>query len=329
MRAILVSEFGGPEVMVPAEIDLAPPEADEVRLRVAYAGVNFLDLHHRSGLYPRHLPFVPGREGSGTVVEVGSAVEHLQVGDRVAFAMHDGGTYAEEAVIPAWKVAPVPYGVGLETAAAVMLQGLTALSLVVDEAAVHAGQNVLVHSAASGTGSLVLQVARSRGARVIALVSTPAKAESALLAGASVAGTYPESGFAGWVREQTDNRGVDVIIDAVGGPTFLDDLDSLAIRGRLIAYGRSGGPFPTFNPARLANGCLSITYSRLGYYVADFAAYQAQAGRLFALVESGAVVPRSLSVLPAASAGEAHTALASRTSVGKHVLDLGAGFGAG
>jgi len=326
MKAIVVTEVGGPDVLQAGETELEPPAADQVRVRVAYAGVNFLDLHHRSGTYRRELPFVPGREGSGTVTECGSDVTSLRVGDRVAFAMHEGGTYAEEAVLPAWLAAPVPDSVELSTAAAVMLQGLTAISLVDDEAAVHQGQNVLVHSAAGGTGSLVVQLARHCGARVLALTSTLAKAEAALLAGASVAGVYPEEGFSQWVRDHTDGRGVDVVFGAVGGPTFVDDLNSLAVRGRLILYGRSGGQFPTFDPSRLADGCLSITYSRLSYYVGDHSAYLSHAAKLFDLVSRGVVAPLSVAVLPALSAGAAHAALEARTSIGKHLLDMSEGF---
>jgi NADPH2:quinone reductase len=181
---------------------------------------------------------------------------------------------------------------------------------------------VLVHSAAGGTGSLIVQVARHAGARVLGLASTAEKVTAALRAGASAAGTYPDGGFGGWVREQTDGRGVDVIFDAVGGPTFDDDLDSLAERGRLIVYGRSGGPFPPLDPARLANGCLSLTYSRLSYYTGTFADFQERAAGLFDLVSRGVVAPLELTVLPLAEASVAHAALAARTSLGKHVLDL-------
>jgi NADPH2:quinone reductase len=219
-------------------------------------------------------------------------------------------------------VARVPDDVDLRTAAAVMLQGLTALSLVAVEARVSPGQTVLVHSAAGGTGSLIVQVARHAGARVLGLASTEEKVAAALRVGASAAGTYPEGGFADWVREQTDGRGVDVIFDAVGGPTFADDLDSLAVRGRLIVYGRSGGPFPPLDPARLSDGCLSLTYSRLSYYTGTFADFQERAAGLFDLVSKGAVAPLELTVLPLAEATVAHAALAARTSLGKHVLDL-------
>lgn len=322
MRAIQVTEFGGPEVLRLGEVELRPMGPRDVHVRVAYAGVNFLDIHHRSGAYARSLPFVPGREGSGTVLACGDDVTHLKPGDQVAFAMHDDGTYAQEAVIPAWKVAPLPEGVDLRTAAAVTLQGLAALSLVAEEARVTAGQDVLVHSAAGGTGSLLVQIARHAGARVLGLASTDEKVEEALRVGASVASTYPAGGFAPWVKGQTDGRGVDVVFGAVGGPTFQDDLSSLAVRGRLVIYGRTGGPFPPLDPARLAVGCLSITYSRLSYYVSDFTSLQARAASLFDLVSRGAVAPLKVTVLPLADAPAAHAALSARTSIGKHVLDM-------
>ena len=322
MRAIQVTEFGGPEVLRLNEVELRPMGPSDVHVRVAYAGVNFLDLHHRAGTYARQLPFVPGREGAGTVLAHGDEVTHLGVGDRVAFAMHDDGAYAYEPSIPGWKVAPVPDDVELRTAAAIMLQGLTALSLVVDEARVVKGQEVLVHSAAGGTGSLVAQLARYAGAQVIALVSTPEKVEEAYRVGASVASTYPDVGFAPWVKDQTAGRGVDVIFDAVGGPTFEDNLSSLAPRGRLVIYGRSGGPFPAVDPGRLADACLSITYARLRFYVRDMAAFQRKSSTLFELVSLGAVTPLKVISLPAGDAASAHIAIASRASVGKHVLDM-------
>jgi NADPH2:quinone reductase len=322
MRAVVVREFGGPEVLRLGEIPLRSMSPTDVHIRIAYAGVNFLDLHHRSGVYARPLPFVPGREGAGTVIACGSEVAHLAPGDRVAFAMHDDGAYGEEAVVPSSKVARVPDDVHLSTAAAVMLQGLTALSLAVEEAAVGPGRTVLVHSAAGGTGSLLVQVARHAGARVLALASSTEKVAAALRVGAHAASTYPEGGFAPWVREQTGGHGVDVVFDAVGGPTFHDDLDSLATRGRLVVYGRSGGPFPPLDVARLADGCLTITYARLSYYTSHAAAFQAKAADLFALVSRGAVAPVDLRILPLAAAATAHSALAGRTSMGKHVLEM-------
>lgn len=322
MRAVVVREFGGPEVLQLGEFPLRPMGPTDVHIRIAYAGVNFLDLHHRSGVYPRPLPFVPGREGAGVVIACGDAVTDLAPGDRVAFAMHDDGAYGEEAVVPASKVVRVPGDVELSTAAAVMLQGMTALSLAVDEAALRPGHVALVHSAAGGTGSLLVQLARHAGARVLALASSPEKVAVARRAGADAASTYPGGGFAAWVREQTGGRGADVVFDAVGGPTFHDDLDSLATRGRLIIYGRSGGPFPPLDVARLADGCLTITYARLSYYTSDATSFRATATRLFDLVSRGAVAPVDLRILPLAHAATAHAALAERTSVGKHVLEM-------
>ena len=322
VRAVQVTEFGGPEVLRLSDVALRSMGPSDVHVRVAYAGVNFLDLHHRAGTYVRQLPFVPGREGAGTVLAHGDEVTHLGVGDRVAFAMHDDGAYAYEAVIPAWKVAPVPDDVELRTAAAMLLQGLTALSLVADEARVAKGQEILVHSAAGGTGSLVAQLATHAGARVLALVSTQEKAEEAHRAGVSVASTYPDAGFVSWVKDQTGGRGVDVIFDAVGGPTFEDDLSSLAHRGRLVIYGRSGGPFPALDLGRLADACLSITYARLRFYVGDMGAFQRQSSALFDLISLGVVAPLKVTSLPAGDAASAHIAIASRTSVGKHVLDM-------
>lgn len=320
MRAIVVTEPGGPDVLQLGTFDLEPLGPDDVHVRIAYAGVNFLDTHHRSGTYARPTPFVPGREGSGVVTAVGDAVEHVGVGDRVAFAMHSGGAYAEEAVVPSWKVARVPDEVDLQQAAALMLQGLTALSLVETEAQVGPQHTVLVHSAAGGTGSLVAQVAKQAGARVLGFASTPTKVEAAQSVGIDEASVYPDSGFATWVRERTSGHGVDVIFDAVGGPTFEQDLDSLAERGRLIIYGRTGGAFPDVNPARLADGCLSMTYSRLSYYIQGRDAYQGTATRLMDLAARGAIRPLDIHEYDLGDAARAHEAITSRSTVGKLVL---------
>lgn len=322
MKAIVVRETGEPSVMQVDEHPLGPVGPTDAHVQLAYAGVNFLDTHHRSGIYQRPLPFVPGREGSGVVIATGAEVSHVEPGDRVAFAMHNHGTYAEEAVIPAWKVAPVPDGVELRDAASIMLQGLTALSLVEEEAGIQPGQTVLVHSIAGGTGSLIAQVAVHDGARVLGFASTPEKVEAARATGAHELATYPSPTFDGWVRDHTDGRGADVIFDAVGGPTFAQDLDSLAVRGRLIVYGRTGGAFEAFDPARLADGCLSLTYSRLSFYVSDFETYQARAARLMSLADQGAMRPLKIHEWPLKQAPQAHEALGNRSTIGKHVISV-------
>lgn len=308
--------------MQATEVVPREPGPSQIRVAVAFAGVNFLDIHQLSGRYPRPLPFVPGNEGSGIVRDVGADVVGFVSGDRVAFAMHAGGSYADEVLVESERVAHVPPTVSLKAAAAITLQGVTAICLVEDEGRVEPGDVVLVHSASGGAGAAITQLAREAGARVLGLVSTPEKVGLAKAAGAHVVALYPMSGasYAEWVRSETDGRGARVVFNAVGGDTLGPDLDALARRGHLVVYGQTAGPFPAFSPGRLASSSLTITYSRVSSYIADVGAFAAKAERLFELVSVAAVAAPNLTVLPWRRAADAHVALASRTSLGKMIL---------
>jgi NADPH2:quinone reductase len=322
VTAIYVRAFGDTDVMRIDEVALRRVGPHDVRVRVAYAGVNFVDVHERTGRYPRKLPFVPGREGSGVVLAAGSAVTHVHQGDRVAFVMQDDGSYAEEAVVAADRVVPIPDTVSLSDAAALVLQGITAVTLVEYVARATPDTVALVHSAGSGTASVLVQALKHAGVRVLGLVSTEEKARLATDAGADTVTIYPAHGFARWALDETDGRGADLVFDAVGGPTFEEDLGVLANRGHLIVYGRSGGALPPLDPARLAPKALSLTYARISAHIGSLSELSIRAHRLFDLIAAGHIMARNVSVLSLSDAASAHAALENRASKGKFVLEL-------
>ena len=307
--------------------DLVEPEprADEALVEVAAVGVNFIDTYRRSGVYPMPFPHVPGSEGSGRVVAVGSPGLPVAVGDRVAWA--DGvrsGAYAERAVVAADRLIPVPDRVTDEVAAAVLLQGLTAHYLVDSTFPVRAGQVVLVHAGAGGVGLLLTQLATARGARVLATVSTPQKAELARGAGAEPI-RYDElddltEELPRLVRERSGG-GVHTVFDGVGRATFDASLASLLPRGGLALFGGASGQVPPVDPQRLnAAGSVYLTRPTLGHYVADRAELLRRADELFAAVEAGSLHVRVGVRLPLAQAEEAHRLLEGRATTGKVLL---------
>ena len=220
MRAIRVHQTGGPDVLQLEEIDLPQPGPGEVRVMIRAVGVNFIDIYNRKGQYKNQLPYTPGSEAGGEVHAVGEGVEGLAVGDPVAYAMH-GGAYADFAIVPAWKLVPIPPGVNTMTATAAMLQGMTAHYLSHDTYCIRSGDTVLIHAAAGGTGQLLVQMAKLRGARVIATVSTEAKAALARERGADEVILYTEQEFVAETKRLTNGRGVHAVYDSVGRDTFL------------------------------------------------------------------------------------------------------------
>lgn len=321
MRAIRVTRTGGPEVLRLEEVPPPEPGPGQARVRVAYAGVNFIDVYHRTGLYPLPLPFTPGREGAGVVDAVGEGVDEVRPGDRVAWAM-EGGAYAEYAVVPAWKLVAVPEGVNLRTAAAVMLQGMTAHYLTHSTYPLREGQAALVHAAAGGVGLLLVQIAKRRGARVIGTVSTEEKAALARGAGADEVVLYTRESFREVVRRVTGGRGVDVVYDSVGKTTFDEGLDSLRRRGYMVLFGQSSGPVPPFDPAVLhRKGSLFLTRPSLADYTADREELLWRAGDLFQWITDGELAVRIDRVLPLEDAAEAHRLLEARKTAGKLLLE--------
>jgi NADPH:quinone reductase len=323
MEAIVVREVGGPEVLQPTSVDLPEPGFGEVRVRLSAVGVNFIDVYHRTGLYPLDPPFTPGQEGAGVVDALGPGVTEFAVGDRVAYAMQLG-SYAEQVVIPADRLVAVPDGVALEDAAAVMLQGMTAHYLVHSTYAVQQGDTVLVHAAAGGVGLLLVQMASRAGARVIGTASTHEKARLATDAGAEHVILYSEQAFQAEARRLTGGKGLQVVYDSVGKDTFLGSLHSLAPRGMLVLFGQSSGPVDPLDPALLAkNGSLFLTRPSLAHYTAFREELVWRAGSVLNALADGTLRLRIDRTYPLADAAAAHRDLEGRRTTGKVLLLTG------
>jgi NADPH2:quinone reductase len=321
MKAIRVHACGGLEALRHEDVELPAPQAGEAVVKIAAAGVNFIDVQHRAGRYkPPALPFTLGSEAAGTVTAVGAGVSEVAVGDRVAYAMVLG-SYAERAIVPARKLVKVPSAVDLKTAAAVMLQGLTAHYLTHSTFALKQGDTALVHAAAGGAGQLITQVARLRGATVYGTVGGAAKAEIARAAGAASTIDYRTQDFAAEIKRLTNGRGVDVVYDSVGKDTFDKSLDCLRPRGMLALFGFSSGPVAPFDPAVLgAKGSLFLTRPGLNQYIATREELVARANDLFAWLAAGKLKITIDREWPLAEAARAHEALEGRRSAGKLLL---------
>ncbi|MBB5872702.1 NADPH2:quinone reductase [Allocatelliglobosispora scoriae] len=318
---VVFEGHGPPAVMRVVHEDLLPsPGDDEVLVRVAYAGVNFLDLYQRSGAYTVRFPFTPGIEGSGVVVAAGAGVTGVAEGDRVAWAGAPG-SYASHCLIPADRIIPVPAGVGLADAATVLIQGMTAHFLAADVVPLRAGDICLVHAAAGGVGGLLTQFAALRGATVIGTVSSEAKVATALAAGAEHVIDYGREDFAERVREITGGRGVDVVYDAVGQETFERGLASLRPRGTFVLYGQTGGAVGAVDPQALnAKGSLFFTKASLSHYDRTRAAMLERAAEVFEHVMDGRLRLRVHGTYSLEQAVAAHEALEARTVIGKVLL---------
>jgi NADPH2:quinone reductase len=320
MKAIRVASFGGPEVLRLEDVPTPAPGPGQVLVKVEAAGLNFIDVYHRTGLYPNPLPFTPGPEGAGTVAALGPGVSGFRPGDRVAWAS-GLGSYAEQVLVPAAQLVPVPSGVDTRTAAALMLQGMTAHYLSESTYPLKAGDTCLIHAAAGGVGLLLVQMAKQRGARVFGTVSTDEKAALARGAGADEVIRYTKADFLAEVKRLTEGRGVQVVYDSVGQSTFEKSLDCLALRGMLVLFGQSSGPVPSFNPSLLAaKGSLFLTRPTLFHYVADRASLEARAGAVLGAAASGRLKVRIERTFPLAEAAEAHRTLEGRKTTGKVLL---------
>ena len=320
MRAIRIHEHGGPEKLVLDELPPPVPGAGELRLRVEAAGLNFIDTYKRSGLYPVPLPHTLGQEAAGLVTAVGPGVTEFRLGDRVASAAVVGAC-ADEAMALAAQVVAVPLGVTSAQAAAVMLQGLTAHYLTTDTWPLRPGETALVHAAAGGVGLLLVQLAKRRGARVLATVGDEAKAALAREAGADAVCVYAREDFAAAARAFTDGRGVDVVYDGVGRATWEGSLASLRPRGLLASFGNASGPVPPVAPLVLSQrGSLFLTRPTLAHYVATPAELRARAADLFAWLADGSLRVRIGATFPLAGTADAHRALEARATTGKVLL---------
>lgn len=320
MKAVRVHQFGDPEVLSCEDVPLPEPGAGEARVKVEAAGVNFIDIYHRTGLYPGQLPITLGMEGAGIVDAVGPDVSEVKPGDRVAYAMQQG-SYAEYAIVPSWKLVPLPDGVDTQQGAAVMLQGMTAHYLSHSTYPLQPGDTALVHAAAGGVGLLLVQMAKRRGARVIGTVSTAEKARLAREAGADEVILYTQTDFEEEVKRLTDGQGVNVVYDSVGKTTFDKGLNCLKRRGYMVLYGQASGPVPPLDPQILnTKGSLFLTRPSLGHYAADRAELLQRAGDLFAWIEAGELNVRIDQTFPLAEAAEAHRYMEERKTKGKVLL---------
>ena len=321
MRAVVVQEQGGPEVLQAVDRDTPEPGAGQVRVDVSAAGVNFIDIYQRSGAYPMQTPFVAGSEGAGTVGAVGEGVEDVAVGDLVTWAMVPGTGYAEQVLVPADRVVPVPEGVTAELAAAVMLQGMTAHYLVESTFPAREGQTALVHAAAGGVGLLLCQLLAAKGVRVIGTTSTAEKEELARGAGADEVVRYRDTDRVEEVQRLTAGAGVDVVYDGVGKDTFDAGLDVLRPRGTMVLFGAASGPPPPLDPQVLnAKGSLFLTRPSLAHHVADRAELLERAGAVLGLVARGQLDVRIGGRYPLSDAARAHTDLAAGRTTGKLLL---------
>lgn len=320
MKAIRVADTGGPEVLGLADVPDPTPAEGEALVRVERAGVNFVDVYHRTGLYPKDLPFTPGVEGAGVVEAVGAGVSRVSAGDRVAWAMTPG-SYAQLAVVPAWKLVRLRPGVSMDVGAALMVQGMTAHYLARSTYPLGRDDVALVHAAAGGTGLLLVQLAKRQGATVIGTCSTEEKAERAQRAGADHVIRYTETPFQPEVMRLTDGRGATVVYDSVGKTTFRHSLESLRPRGTLVLFGQSSGKVDPFDPGVLASrGSLYLTRPSLASYTRDAEEVEWRGGELMDRVEAGELDVRIQDVLALDQAAEAHRLLEGRKTSGKLLL---------
>lgn len=320
MQAIRIERNGGPESLSFTQVPEPAPLKGQALVAIEFAGVNFIDVYQRTGLYPVATPYTPGLEAAGTIIGVGPESGEFRVGDRVAY---QGvlGAYAERAVVPLDKLVRLPASVTTREAAALMLQGITAHYLATSTYPLKAADSCLVHAAAGGVGLLLCQIAKLRGARVIGTVSTEEKAQLARQAGADHVVLYMSQDFAVESKRLTGNRGVNVVYDSVGQNTFDRSLDSLAPRGLLVLFGQSSGPVAPFDPQRLnQKGSLYLTRPALAHYVSSRDELLARASQLFDWVSTGRLSVRIDRELPLAEAAEAHGLLESRKTSGKILL---------
>ena len=320
MKAVRVHQYGGPEALRYEEVPVPEPGAGEARVKIEAIGLNYIDIYQRTGLYPLKTPFTLGMEGAGVVDAVGANVTEVRKGDRVAYAMHLG-SYAEHAIVPAWKLAPLPQAIDSRAGAAAMLQGMTAHYLTRDTYPLKKGESALIHAAAGGVGLLLIQIAKRLGATVFGTVSTEEKAQLAKEAGADEVILYTKADFAAEVKRLTNGAGVHVVYDSVGKDTFEKSLDCLRPRGYLVLFGNSSGPVPPFDLGKLAQkGSLFVTRPTLLHYSGNREELLQRSGDLFKWIANGELKLRIDKTFPLKEAAEAHRQLEARKTTGKVLL---------
>jgi NADPH2:quinone reductase len=321
MRAVVVTKSGGPEVLVVQDLPTPDPGPGDLRVNVAAAGVNFIDVYYRTGAYQMPTPFIVGSEGAGVVSAVGTGVSDFQEGDHVAWAMVPGAGYAGQVIVPAGRAVPVPAGIDDETAGAVLLQGMTAHYLTRSTYPARPGETALVHAAAGGVGLLLTQVLTSMGVRVLATTSTESKAALALEAGAAEIIRYDRDDVAAEVSRLTGAQGVDVVYDGVGQATFDGSINSLRPRGMFVLYGAASGKVAPVDPMLLSSkGSLFLTRPTLAHYAAARDELLERSRELFDWVAAGRLSVRVGARYTLDQARQAHEDLESRSTTGKSLI---------
>jgi NADPH:quinone reductase len=328
MRALQVDRYGGPEVIIRRELPVPKPGAGELLIRLAYSGINFMDIHTRQGkyrqsrTYPQVLPTTLGIEGAGTIAAVGDGVDGFRVGDRVAYCL-SWGSYADYALVPAWRVVHVPEQLPLDVAAASMFHGLTAHYLAYDLGKLGPGVTCLVHSASGGIGQLLLQIGARLGATIYATTSTEAKAEVARSCGATEALLYNNGRFADDVRALTGGRGVDVVFDPVGKPTLRDSMRATRTKGLVVSFGSVGGNLGDLDPIELGEaGSLFLTRPRLADHLTDAETIQRRASDIFTGLIDATLSIRIAGRYSLDNVEKAHEDLENRRTVGKPIIAI-------
>lgn len=320
MKLIQISETGGPDVMKLVDAPVPAPGPGQALIRVAASGVNFIDVYFRIGLYKADLPFTPGNEAAGTVEAVGEGVTEFQPGDRVAYAMHRG-SYAEYTVVPQTQLVKLPDAVDFPTAAAAMLQGMTAHYLTHSSFPLKPGDRCLIHAAAGGAGRLAVQMAKMKGAIVYGTAGNDEKAEIARSAGADEVIVYTRQDFVAEVKKFTGGKGVDVVYDSVGASTFLKGLDIIRPRGMMVLFGQSSGAVPPFDPSILnQKGSLFMTRPSLAHHCLTREELQWRSGDVLGWIAAGKLELRVEKTYPLGEAPQAHRDLEGRKTAGKLLL---------
>jgi NADPH2:quinone reductase len=320
MKAIQVTQTGGAEVLTLVNLPAPEPKANEALIEIKAAGINFIDVYLREGRYPSPLPFIAGQEAAGAVTAVGAEVTTLKPGDRVAYC-GTPGSYAEYAAVPADRLVKTPSALDFDSAAAAMLQGMTAHYLCRSTYPIKSGETALIHAGAGGVGQLLVQMCKRLGARVIATAGNEEKANLARAAGADECIVYTQRDFESETRRLTDGRGVDVVYDGVGKATFDKDLNVLRPRGYLVLFGGASGAVPPFDLIKLSQkGSLFITRPTLGHYTATRKELEWRAGDVLQMIAKGELKLRIHHRYPLAEAQQAHRDLEGRKTTGKLLL---------
>ncbi len=320
MKAIRIHAFGELDALTYEDVPMPEPGEGQARVKIEATGVNFIDIYQRKGLYKPPLPFILGQEAAGIVDAIGAGVNDLKIGDRVAYTSVLG-SYAEYAVVPAWRLVHVPNAITSQQATAVLLQGMTAHYLATSTYPLKPGDVALIHASAGGTGALLVQIAKHYGVRVIGTAGSEEKARIAKNAGADDVIVYTQTDFETEVKRLTNNQGVNVVYDSVGKDTFDKSLNCLKPRGMMVLFGQSSGPVPPFDPQILnAKGSLFLTRPTLAHYTVDRAELVQRAGDLFQWMQSGMLRVQVDSTFTLAQTAQAHRRLESRQAIGKVLL---------